>query len=46
MANHSFEESYMEYIGMLLMLAGFEFNYIAVVNACHKGIFTNLFPES
>ena len=35
---HSIEESYNEYIAMVVMLAGFEINYITVVNGCHQGM--------
>jgi len=41
MGNNPSEESYLEYIGMSLLLSGFEINYMAVVNACHKGILTD-----
>ena len=37
MQKHTFEDSYKEYIAMILMLVGFVTNYITVVNGCHRG---------
>jgi len=39
LGGHSLEDSYMEYIGMILLLTGFEINYFVIINGCHKGNF-------
>ena len=37
LAGHSFEDSYKEYLAMILFLVGLQLSYIIITNGCHNG---------